>query len=150
MREINREIVGALICSRDGKVLLGKAQGRAVFSGSWCVIGGGIEKNEDMAHALLREVKEETGLDISECIVEPLGITGQGKSEKTLKNTGERVIVEMTFNDFKIEIDKDSENIIFDFEKEEFENMQWFGREELRELDLSPFTKKLLERQHLL
>jgi ADP-ribose pyrophosphatase YjhB (NUDIX family) len=44
----------------DGKVLLTKREDFEV----WCLPGGGVEEGESLAEAGIREVKEETGLDV--------------------------------------------------------------------------------------
>lgn len=44
----------------DGKVLLTKREDFEV----WCLPGGGVEDGESLAEAGIREIKEETGLDV--------------------------------------------------------------------------------------
>ena len=45
----------------EGKLLVMKSKG----TGKWALSGGGIEKGELISEALIREVKEETDLDVS-------------------------------------------------------------------------------------
>jgi ADP-ribose pyrophosphatase YjhB (NUDIX family) len=52
--------VKALITDNQGHILLLRHQ-----DGSWELPGGGLELGEDAAHALAREVAEETGLSVS-------------------------------------------------------------------------------------
>jgi len=57
--------VGAVILDRSGeqpKVLLTQRNVEP-FKGRWCLPGGHIERYETAAEAVLREVREETGLD---------------------------------------------------------------------------------------
>ncbi len=54
----------------DGKILIIKRAGEP-FKGEWAVPGGRIEDDETAEQCLVREMKEETGLD-----VEPLMMTG--------------------------------------------------------------------------
>lgn len=49
---------------RDGKFLVGQRRG-AHGTGSWSVPGGHLEFNEAPEQTAIREVKEETGLDIT-------------------------------------------------------------------------------------
>ena len=59
--------VNAIVVNERGEVLLQ----RRTDDGQWTNPGGAIEPGEHPAHALVREIKEETGLD-----VKPLRITG--------------------------------------------------------------------------
>ena len=53
--------VGAII-EKDGKILLTK-RNIEPYKGDWCLPGGHIEYFEPAKNAVIREVKEETGLD---------------------------------------------------------------------------------------
>src|SRR5271168_365189 len=53
--------VGAVITDRDGRLLLIK-RGHAPGAGLWSLPGGRIEPGETDAEALVREMREETGL----------------------------------------------------------------------------------------
>ena len=52
--------VGAVVV-RDGRLLLVR-RGRGVAAGSWSLPGGRVEGGERLEDALLRELREETGL----------------------------------------------------------------------------------------
>ncbi|MBI3114568.1 MAG: NUDIX hydrolase [Candidatus Harrisonbacteria bacterium] len=87
MRTIHRDIVGALIFSRDGKLLqaLKDPKGGGVYPiECWHIPGGGVEEGETKEAALVREVREETGIDIAPYTIELLDDTNDGESEKTL------------------------------------------------------------------
>ena len=49
---------------RDGEVLLGMKK-RGFGAGKWNGFGGKLRPDEDMRDAMVREVKEETGLDVA-------------------------------------------------------------------------------------
>lgn len=53
--------VGAVIF-RGAEVLLIK-RGKAPFSGAWSIPGGGLEFGESVETAILREIREETGVE---------------------------------------------------------------------------------------
>src|SRR5918992_1626811 len=55
--------VGAIVI--DDEALLMVKRGREPSKGLWSVPGGRLERGEYMSAAVQREVKEETGLDIS-------------------------------------------------------------------------------------
>jgi len=54
--------VGAVIVS-DGQVLLVK-RGREPLAGQWSLPGGAVEVGETLEECLVRELREETGLDV--------------------------------------------------------------------------------------
>lgn len=59
----------ALIC--DGEQVLLVQRGRPPFQGYWSLPGGGVELGETLEQAVIREVREETGL-----LVEPIRCLG--------------------------------------------------------------------------
>lgn len=56
-----RLAVKALV-RRGEEILLARLSGSAVESGRWTLPGGGVDHGESPEHALLREIREETGL----------------------------------------------------------------------------------------
>jgi 8-oxo-dGTP pyrophosphatase MutT (NUDIX family) len=100
MRSIHREIIGAFIFSNDGHILLGRSQPDGVYPGHSTIPGGGVDEGETLPQALQREVLEETGLDIKGAEIALVNDTQFGVSEKTLRDTGERVLAHVHFNDF--------------------------------------------------
>lgn len=112
MRTIHRDIVSAVMVSRDEKILLGMQQGGgSIYPNCWLIPGGGIDAGETVEAALIREVREETGLDISGYPSELLDDTLIDTREKTLRDTGERVLCTMRYFRFRVMIPQDSEHI---------------------------------------
>lgn len=58
------QVVAAII-ERDGRVLFGKrSPHRLTAPGYWCPVSGRIEAGESQAEAVVREVREEVGLEV--------------------------------------------------------------------------------------
>ena len=112
IRQIEREIVSAMIFSGEGKLFLGRKDPRkgGVYSDCWHLPGGGIEAGESYREALVREVFEETGIDILNCGVELIDDSGKGESRKILE-TGEEVLCKIRFFVYRVNISKNAEEI---------------------------------------
>jgi 8-oxo-dGTP pyrophosphatase MutT (NUDIX family) len=134
MRTIYRDIVGAFILSADNRLLLGKG---GVYADSWIVPGGGIEKNETKPDAIKREVAEETGIDISEGIFDQVEGAMTGESEKTLRDTGEHVLVKMTFYNFTVKLPMPADKIALRTD-DDFKEARWVPIKDLPTISLSP------------
>jgi 8-oxo-dGTP diphosphatase len=149
MRSIQRDIVGAFIFSADGKVLLGHNKEGGTYQGQLVIPGGGIEKNETKMDAVKREVLEEIGLDISNASIEQLQEVTKGESEKTLKDTHEKVLMKMSFHDFKVTLAENAESIVLSFE-DDFGDADWYTADDLKNCDIGPNTRAVLQRLHFL
>jgi 8-oxo-dGTP diphosphatase len=73
MQQAKVEVVAAII-ERGGRFLLGKrSPHKRSAPGYWCTVCGGVEPGESRADAVVREVREETGLrvralkEVAEC-----------------------------------------------------------------------------------
>lgn len=149
MRTIQRDIVGAFIFSADNKLLLGKSIDGGVYPDSWIVPGGGVEPDETMADAIKREILEETGIDISGAVIEEMNGVLSGESEKVLRDTNERALVEMKFYNFKVTLLKKSTDIILAHD-DDFVQSKWFTANELKKIKLSPPTMASLKKLGLI
>ncbi len=73
--------VGAVIV-RDGMILLGKRRNEP-GKGKWSIPGGLVELGESVEQTVIREVKEETGLDVEKPdhidVVDKIDINENGK-----------------------------------------------------------------------
>lgn len=61
---IERLVVGAIICNEKGDIFLAKRKTDDFMGGIYEIPGGNKEKGENILDTLIREVKEETNLDI--------------------------------------------------------------------------------------
>jgi 8-oxo-dGTP diphosphatase len=62
--------VTAIVEFPDGRILLVR-RGTVVYKGYWALPGGRVDFGENAEQAIVREVKEETGLDVD--IIERIG-----------------------------------------------------------------------------
>src|SRR5690349_8948823 len=83
--------VGAIIIE-DGQVLLIK-RGHAPLAGEWSIPGGVLEVGETLREAAIREVREETGLE-----VEPADLLGV--YDRVLRDDAGRTIYHYVLIDF--------------------------------------------------
>jgi 8-oxo-dGTP pyrophosphatase MutT (NUDIX family) len=139
MRTLHRNIVGAFIFSADGKVLLGHNKNGGVYQSQLVVPGGGIEENESNLEALIREVKEEIGLDISQAIIREIEGLSTGESEKTLKDTGERVLMQMNFYDYEVKLSGQSDEITLSF-NDDYADAKWYYQSDLQNASIGQAT----------
>ena len=144
MRTITRDIAGAMLFSNDGHVLIGKNVKGGVYDDLWVIPGGGIDEGETKEGAAKREILEEVGIDISSEVLEPFAVILHGTTEKTLRDTGERVLVEMTFYNFKVSLALSAEEIPIVLE-DDFGYAEWVSISELGSRKYSPSVQKLLE-----
>ena len=77
--------IGVILLNPDGHILIGKREGsHAPF---WSIPGGYLEPGETFETAAIREVKEETGLDIANPVV-----VGVSNNLETWKAEGVHVV----------------------------------------------------------
>lgn len=148
MKTIHRDIATAVIFSKDKKILQGMKDPDlgGVYPHCWHIPGGGVEKGEDLKTALIREIKEEVGIDISSYTIKLLDDTGTGVSEKTLPESGERVRAEMHFNVFEVVIDdKNADEIKISLD-DDLMKYRWTTIEELATLPLTPPSETLFKK----
>ncbi len=120
--------VGAVIFDRDGKVFLAKRGKQARNEkGRWECPGGAVEFGETLKQTLVREVKEEIGIEIE--ILELLGVSDEIIPEEKQHWISPSFIC----------IVKSGTPTIC--EPEKCDQIGWFSLEEIRGLPLSVATK---------
>lgn len=144
MKTVQREIVSALILSKDGKLLMVEKDpsGGGVYIDCWHLPGGGIHQGESQTDALRREIKEEVGIDILPDQIELVDDEGKGVSERTSKDTGEKIMIEMNFNVYEVVVNDSSSEIEIKLDKE-LSEYKWFALDELRTVKLTLPSIKL-------
>ncbi|RPI79408.1 MAG: NUDIX domain-containing protein [Desulfobacteraceae bacterium] len=121
--------VGALIFNPEDKFLLLKSH---KWLGKYVIPGGHIELGETMAQALIREIKEETNLDIYD--IEFI-IFQEFIFDKTFWQKGHYIF-------FDYACKTDSTEVILNDEAEEY---VWVTNKEGLALPLDPYTKIVIE-----
>lgn len=148
MRTIHRDIVSALIFSRDKKLLMGMKDTKSggVYADCWHIPGGGLDEGEEQLETLRREVLEEVGIDITSYKTTLVDDTGEGESIKTLKDTGETVNCRMKFFVYKIEInDKNAEEIDVKL-SDDLIKVEWVDLKDLNKYKLTPPSIRLFKK----
>lgn len=108
-----------------------------VYSDCWHIPGGGIDDNEEKISSLVREVREETGIEVPPERVELVDDKGRGESEKTPKETGERVLCKMKFNVYKIVLDQNANDVSVSLD-DDLMKYQWTNLADLKNIKLTP------------
>lgn len=142
MRTIKRDIAGAVLLSNDNKVLIGKNVKGGVYEDLWVIPGGGIDEGETKEAAARREILEEVGIDVSEADIELIPFQQTGTTEKTLRDTGERVLVDMTFYNIKAQFDRPAAEIPIILE-DDFDFAEWVDIGNLSSRKYSPSVEAL-------
>ncbi len=147
MRTIHRDIVSALIISKNNKILFGKKDPRkgGVYNDCWHIPGGGIDEDETELEALRREVLEEVGIDTDDKEISLLDDQGRGESEKTLKDTGEKVLCKMNFLVFEVRLKTDDYDTKVKL-SDDLVEYTWKAEFELDDLKLTPPSIALFKR----
>lgn len=143
MRTIQRDIVGAFIFSSDDQILLGKNGDGGVYQDQWVIPGGGINEGETKLEAVKREVREEVGLDSDKAKISLIDKILTGQSQKTLKDTGETVLVDMTFYSFAFEFDAPAAEIVASLD-DDLGEATWVAFDELPGKPCAPSVEEIL------
>ena len=147
MRTIHRDIVSALIFSKDGKLFQGMKDlhGGGVYADCWHIPGGGVDDGENRVVALIREIREETGIVLSPEQIELVDDVGRGETEKVLKDTGEHVLCAMNFFVYKVILDHDASEVRITL-GDDLVAYQWTDINDLNNLKLTPPSIALFTR----
>lgn len=139
MKTIQREIVSALLLTEDGTIFFGRKDRNSgdTYAGCWHIPGGGIDEAETKEAGLIREVMEETGIDISNCFIELIDDIGRGVSEKLFPGATEKVLCDMHFNVYKVILGKNANEIDVHLSNELAE-YKWVKINEIESIQKTP------------
>lgn len=117
--------VKGIAIDENGRFLLAKES-----NGMWEILGGGLDHDEEPLAALKREIKEETGIEIT--YVSPMP-----KYFTTSKRRGHETYIANIIYEIKLKS--------LDFKpSEECTELRFFNVEEARKVDLFPIVEKFL------
>jgi nucleoside triphosphatase len=128
-------IVGCFIIDSEGKILLAKSR---KWNDKYTIFGGHVEFGEEIKEAVVREAKEETGLDVK--IIGELGI-----SETVLHPDfhEEKHFVFMDYLCASKAKDGDIKICDREFYKDDY---KWVSLKEAREMNIAIGTRQVLEK----
>lgn len=149
MRTIQRDIAGAILLSNDDHILLCKSYQGGAYADFWIIPGGGIDEGETSRDAAIRETFEEVGIDVSGYDITKLQHDATDTRQKTLRETGETVLVEMVFHTFVVAIPKPAAEIATQHGDDIIE-AAWHPLATLGGLSIPPTTLAALHEAHLL
>lgn len=122
---ITKENIACLLINPDKKFLLiQRASKDDSLPGFWELPSGGIDEGEDMETSVIREVKEESGIDISK---ENLKLVDSESYSFTKENGDIKNVTETTY---LVSLDNTPEVILSD----EHVNYQWVSLLELEDV----------------
>jgi len=125
-------IVGALILNEKGKILLAKGK---KWGGKWTCFGGHVELGESLEEAIIREVKEEAGIDVK--------IITKLRFEDSIFEKDFHKKKHFVFLDFLCQYDGQDEEVVTNEEYEK--EFRWFSTKEAMKLDMANGTRTIVE-----
>lgn len=129
---VNFHVVAANLIERNDRFLLVQ-EGKEAVRGEWNLPAGGVDNEEDIKEAAIREAREETGLE-----VEPESLLGVFIDESDRSNATVLVFV---FHSASRDGDPKTP------ESSEILDLDFFSRNEISELDVRvPFLEEAIER----
>lgn len=121
-------VVGAIIINRNKALIVQRSQDEDVGPGLWEIPGGKVESSETLEDALIREVQEETALDIV-----PLKVSGdfnyQVVRDARIRQTKQINFLAKAKNIDKLKLSS------------EHQDYKWIKVEEIDNFDISHKTK---------
>jgi 8-oxo-dGTP diphosphatase len=124
-------VVVTAFIEKQGKFLIIQRSANDTRSGSWETPGGGLEWGEDPIEGIVREVKEECGLDVT--VTKPLKIF----SWTSRKGYANRHMIEAVFECIMLD---ETQEVTLSFEHSAY---KWVEVSELKDTNISFFLESL-------
>ncbi len=129
---VQKVVLGGVVFDKGQKFLvMQRNENEDIYPGLWELPSGKKEELEDAEASLLREIKEEAGIDVE--IILPVSIFNY-QIEKTEE------IRDSTQINFLVKMKRDQEVHI----SKEHQNFAWVGKDELNKYNFSDATKRVL------
>ena len=128
-------IVGALIVNPDGLILLAKSQ---KWHGKYTIFGGHVELGETLEDAILREVKEESGLDVS--------VSGKIGFSDSVFHSDFHEEKHFVFVDFICSYDGDKDAVQLEEKEYLKDEYVWVDPKGALKMDIAVGTRNVIER----
>lgn len=129
---VQKVVLGGVVFDTKGKFLImQRNENEDIYPGLWELPSGKKEELEEAKDSLLREIKEETGMDVE--IVMPISVFNYQieKPEEIRDSTQINFLVKK----------KDGQEVNI---SEEHQNYAWVSKDELAKYEISEQTKKVL------
>jgi len=137
-----RTVVNGVIRNPSGEIFICKKPAdRGIFPGQWAIPGGGIGTNETAQQSLIREITEETGLNITN--IKPLFFY----ELQTTKYHPTETKQDLQLTVLVYSANSNSDKVILDHEHEEY---AWIKPANLGKHNFNPATKKTFKQMGLL
>ena len=131
---IQKVVLAALIIKNDKVLILQRNKDQDIFPNMWELPSGKREPLETSGDSLLREVKEEAGLDIK--IIMPFFVFDyQIEKPKEIRDSTQiNFLVTLVDNNKKIKLSS------------EHQNFAWIHEDEVNQYELSKATKQVIQK----
>lgn len=123
-----RVSVKGIVIDEDGRILLSRED-----NGKWEMLGGGLDHDEDPIVGLKREIKEETGLEVTKVSESPKYFVTSPRQGTTITTYMANVIYEIELKSLEF------------IASSECQELRFFSLEDMEKVDLFPNVQKLLE-----
>lgn len=131
LKQITQKIVlGGVVVKKDKVLILQRHDNEKIYPGMWELPSGKREPLEQSEHSLLREIKEETGLNVE--ILTPISVFDY-------QIEGENEIKDSTQINFLLNAKSDEVKL-----SDEHQAFAWITKKELENFNLSEATRKVI------
>lgn len=129
-QKIQKVITGSLIFDNDKVLIVKRSKDDDVFPNLWELPGGGVEFGESFESALIRETKEEVGLDVK--LVRVISVFDFVREKKDAKVHAIQIncIVEKVKGNVKL--------------SHEHDDFAWVSKNDLNRYNISENTKEVI------